>query len=121
MIAQTTIMPKEVKLLKLQLNKDGGEKTITPVPLIPGDSIMFEEMALIFKGASKTESTINFTMYNSTNEFQSFSFEFGLKYWPSHCNYTRYQNSGAYDFRPIDNLFSPLPYSELTDSVIYVG
>jgi hypothetical protein len=40
-------------------------------------------------------------------------FDFGLNYWPSYVRYDFSHNSGAYDFRPIDNLFANLPYSQI--------
>lgn len=121
MFAKTTVEPKNVKIYELQLNKDGGEPSIVPRKLLTGDQIAFEEMALIFEGASVDESTLSFKLFNSSDEYTAHTFSYGLKYWPSHCNYTRYQNSGAYDFRPMDNLFSPLPYSKLIDAVFYYG
>jgi hypothetical protein len=46
-----------------------------------------------------------------------------MRYWPSYCNTFdgNGRNSGAYDFRPIDNLFESLTYSELADAKIQKG
>lgn len=46
-----------------------------------------------------------------------------MRYWPSYCNNFdgNGRNSGAYDFRPIDNLFESLTYSELADANIQRG
>ena len=47
-----------------------------------------------------------------------------MRYWPSFVAYGQFSNghnSGAYDFRPIDNLFESLPYSELSEAYIQRG
>jgi hypothetical protein len=46
-----------------------------------------------------------------------------MRYWPSYCNQWNGNghNSGAYDFRPIDNLFESLAYSELKEAKIQKG
>lgn len=49
------------------------------------------------------------------------AFNFALNYWPSFVDYHQNHNSGAYDFRPIDNLFSSLPYSQLKNALFYQG
>jgi hypothetical protein len=48
-----------------------------------------------------------------------------MRYWPSYTNkldssspFWNFHNSGAYDFRTIDNLYESLAYSELVDTRI---
>lgn len=50
-------------------------------------------------------------------------FSFALNFWPSFYNPSGNGgwNSGAYDFRPIDNLFENLPYSQLKNAYLYKG
>ena len=64
MFAQTTIMPKEVKLYKLDLNKDGGQNIIHPEPLQKGDTINSGDDQLIFEGNSTKDSTMTFSFVN---------------------------------------------------------
>jgi hypothetical protein len=53
MYAQTTVLPKDVKFLRLDLNEDGGEPSVIPQTLQVGDQISFEDMSLMFNGASE--------------------------------------------------------------------
>lgn len=46
-------------------------------------------------------------------------FAFGMKYWPSYCNYGEEVSSGPYCFRPIDNLYEPLHYTDLKEQRLY--
>jgi len=46
-------------------------------------------------------------------------FAFGMKYWPSYCNFKHGSNSGAYAFRPIDRLYNPIHYTDLKSISIY--
>ena len=66
------------------------------------------------------EANINFNIidkkFNSTNKF-----DFGLRYWPSYCNYKHQSSSGAYAFRPIDRLFYSMTYSNFQSGTYIQG
>jgi hypothetical protein len=109
MFIKTQINSRDINLYKLTYNLETDHEVKQKL-LKSGDSLSHSKLSLQFNGSSLKDSTMQFTVMDSSAKTTS-SFQFGLKYWPSHCNYTRWQNSGAYDFRPIDNLFAPLPYS----------
>jgi len=104
-------LPRSVKLLKLVYNEK-IDNSAKQAEAISGNRISGNETYLMFNKADKKDSSITFNMSDDK------TFEFNLKYWPSYVQLDNCQNSGAYDFRPIDNLFEPLPYSHL-NKVIY--
>ena len=75
-----------------------------------GDTLENDNLKVELGETNKLESNINFNIidkkFNSSNVF-----DFGLRYWPSYCNYLHQASSGAYAFRPIDNLHYTLTYS----------
>jgi len=63
---------------------------------------------------------MSFTVIDKSSNSEN-KFNFALNFWPSFVNVNGAPNSGAYDFRPIDNLFANLPYSQLKNAFIYHG
>jgi len=78
------------------------------------------------RGLAK-ESSLSFSIVEKEFNTESF-FDFLMRYWPSYTNkldssspFWNFHNSGAYDFRTIDNLWESLAYSELVDTKIQKG
>ena len=122
MFIKSSIEPRDINLYKLTSDKL-TDFEVSEQSLKSGDSIENENIKLQFNEGRTKESSLNFSILDKEFKSDENVFEFLMRYWPSYCNTFNGngRNSGAYDFRPIDNLFESLTYSELSDAKIYRG
>jgi hypothetical protein len=75
--------------------------------------------SLTFQGYNSQTDELSFTLTDKQAQ-TTHNFHFGVKYWPSFCDYNNMgHSSGIYAFRPIDKLFEPLKYSNIKDMKVY--
>ena len=121
MFVKSQIEPRDINLFKLSTDKSANSE-VPQESLKAGDFIENQNIKLQFNSGNAKDSSLNFSILDKVFNTEN-AFEFLMRYWPSYCN--NYDgnghNSGAYDFRPIDNLFETLSYSELTDAKIQKG
>ena len=109
MFISVDIEPKQLMLVKLSTAKDSQ---VTPTTLKSGDKLETDSIILTFDQAVSKDSQLSFTLTDKEADSEE-KFNINLNYWPSHIDYNDFHGSGAYCFRPIDNVFSGIPYSEL--------
>lgn len=119
MYVKAAIKPKGIALYRITPDSS-SDLTVKTVDAKAGDEIIFGDLALKYNGINKQEGDASFTVVDNKFTTES-SFDFGLKYWASYVNYHVWHTSGAYAFRQIDNLFKPLPYSELVRTTVSKG
>lgn len=121
MFIKTSIEPRDINLYKLTVD-NSIDREISSRKLMQGDQIYSDHLSLNFHQSDSKEFSLRLSI--NDKEFNDEKmFEFKMRYWPSYCNNFdgEGRNSGAYDFRPIDNLFESLPYGELVDAKIQKG
>jgi hypothetical protein len=77
-----------------------------------------DEISVKFDKAVTDESVLSFTVTDKKQNTEE-QFNFNLNYWPSFVDYHQSHDSGAYDFRPLDHMFSTIPYSKLKNAFFY--
>ena len=114
----TFIFGRTLNLLKLTY--DSSVNLERPIKTaVAGDSIETNEIKLEIGLTSANNALVNFNIVDKVFG-SNHSFDFGLRFWPSYLNYHMW-GSGAYTFRPIDHLFTPLPYGKFQKAEISTG
>lgn len=119
MFIKTSIEPRSINLFKLVVNTQANLEA-PQEQLKSGDTIENENIILKFNEGRQKDSALNFSILDKKSNTENV-FDYLSRFWPSYCKKYAWHNSGAYDFRPIDNLFEPLVYSELVDAKITRG
>lgn len=96
-----------------------SDLSVQQEPLKVMDVITNGKFDLMFTDKDEKDSSMTFQISDKDNKNKEFKYL--SRYWPSYCDFSQSHNSGAYDFRPIDNLFEALPYSELIEASIAKG
>mmetsp|Transcript_518 Transcript_518/g.537 ORF Transcript_518/g.537 Transcript_518/m.537 type:complete len:182 (+) Transcript_518:1523-2068(+) len=120
MIVQMQVNARTISLLQLVPSDIFNYERTAEVMTSNNNKITVLDRSLEFTGVDSTEQVMNFKLTNTTSK-KSNTFDFGLKYWPSFTSSDTSHNSGAYIFRPIDNLFFPITYSNIVNCTISEG
>ena len=110
LFAAVTTAPESENLFRLTYH-ESHDITVPPVEAKQDDYIESDEFMLVLGAVDDEEGLINFSLIDKATK-ASHDFDFSLRYWYSWVQYWGPRSSsGAYTFRPIDNLYYPLAYT----------